>query len=103
MAVTLHNGAVTSGVATAWVAIPEATKYSVQSNGVTGSVQFSNDGVNLMDVPSVSNGGPSVINSVSGSNQSTFVGSSAPAPFAFARFLPSATVGAARITLASFA
>lgn len=102
MAVTLHNGAVTSGVATAWVAIPEASKYAIQVNGATGFIQFSNDGTNQMDVPGISNGGPSVISSTSGGNQSTFVGTTSPTPFAYARFMPSVTAGAVAITLTSF-
>lgn len=100
MAVTLQNGAVTSGVPTAWTAVPEARIYSIQSSGVLGVVQFSNDGVNLAVVPAVGNGGPSVINSVSGTDQLTLVGVSNPTPFAFARFNPSAS-GTARVTLTS--
>lgn len=100
MAVTLQNAAVTAGTPTAWVAIPEARLYFIQSFGATGTVEFSNDGVNLAITPGVSNGGPSIINYTSGTNQSTFVGSSNPFPFAFARFNPSVS-GTARITLTS--
>jgi len=100
MAVTLQNGAVTSGTPTAWTAVPEARLYAIQSSGATGTVQFSNDGVNLAVVPPVSNGGPSVINNTSGTDQFTIVGSTNPTPFAFARFNPNVS-GTARITLTS--
>lgn len=100
MAVTLQNGAVTSGTPTAWVAIPEARIYSIQSSGVNGVVQFSNDGVNLAVVPAPGNGGPSVVSTASGTDQLTVVGSTNPTPFAFARFIPIAS-GTARVTLTS--
>lgn len=101
MAVTLQNGAVTSGTPTAWTAIPEGRVYCIQSSGATGTVQFSNDGVNLALSPGVSNGGPSVVNHTSGTDQITFVGSTNPTPFAFARFNPNVS-GTARITLTSY-
>lgn len=100
MAVTLQNGAVTSGTPTAWVAIPEARLYFIQSNGATGTVQFSNDGVNTALAPGPGNGGPSITNYSSGTNQVTMVGSVNPFPYAFARFNPNVT-GTARITLTS--
>lgn len=101
MAVTLHNGATTANTPTAWVAVPEKGKYFIQSAGVLGTVQFSNDGTNLAELPAPSNGGPGVLTSTSGTSQSTFVGQVNPTPFAFMRFLPSTTVASATITVTS--
>lgn len=94
-AVTILDGATTAGVPTAWAAVSVSERYVIQVFGTSGTLQFSNDGVNPFPsagsaLATISqNGGAEAVYRVTG------------LPVGFVRFLPNTTQASVQVYLTS--